>query len=148
MIHVLAKFGHDWPSSSWEEDVNRWWWTPTHSTRSPELLMWPKKVYNSFIYLTPSTLYIKWRIDTDFTSPICFYGLKLKFTTKQSFLFLHKTVHLLLWFAISRLKFCFFKFFFSYIILMCLYFSIACSSMITLWYLEFKIWWVDFKWWK
>ena len=88
MIHVLAKFGHDWPSSY----VNGWWWTPTHSTRSPELLMWPKKVYNSFIYLTPSTLYIKRRIDTDFTSPICFYGLKLKFTTKLSFLFLHKAM--------------------------------------------------------
>lgn len=67
-------------------------------------------MYNSFIYLTPSTLYIKWRINTDFTSPICFCGLKLKFTTKQSFLFLHKTVHLLLWFAISRLKFFFFLF--------------------------------------
>ena len=50
MLHT--KFGKDWPSSFWGEDVNarrktddaqrR---TPTHSNRSPEWLRWPKKDY-------------------------------------------------------------------------------------------------------
>ena len=52
MLHT--KFGYDWPSSFWVEDVNAWRTThdgrrltPTHGNRSPEWLRWPKNVTGS-----------------------------------------------------------------------------------------------------
>ena len=50
------KFGKDWPSTSWEEDVKTRRTTddgrrrtPNHNNRSPEWLKWPKKLF-TFIF--------------------------------------------------------------------------------------------------